>query len=208
MSKTDSEDRIGEDTTRPVAERTLGLILTIGGVIGLIASWALAVEKIAMLRDPDYTPSCSINPVLSCGSVMETAQAELFGFPNPFIGLMSFPVVITVGVLVLSRVRLPRWIWWGMQLGTLLGAVFITWLFIQSLYSIGALCPYCMVVWAMVMPIFWYTTVYNISRRNFSKTDGEVGDWLYLHWAGLVLWVFVLLILIMIRFWSYWQTLL
>lgn len=40
-------------------------------------SITLTVEKIALLKDAAYVPSCSINPVLSCGSVMTTPQAEL-----------------------------------------------------------------------------------------------------------------------------------
>ena len=39
-----------------------------------------------MLTDPSYRPSCSINPVLACGSVMATAQEHAFGFANPIMG--------------------------------------------------------------------------------------------------------------------------
>ncbi len=66
--------------------RLLPWLLLLGGLIGLTASAVLTVEKIAILRDPAYVPSCSINPVLSCGSVMTTPQAEAFGFPNPLLG--------------------------------------------------------------------------------------------------------------------------
>jgi hypothetical protein len=36
------------------------------------------------------------------------------------------------------------------------------WLWSQALYEIGALCIYCMVVWAMVIPLFVYTTARNL----------------------------------------------
>src|SRR3712207_6860130 len=39
--------------------------------------------------------------------------------------------------------------------GITLGVVFVGWLITQSLYSIHALCPYCVVVWAVVIPTFW-----------------------------------------------------
>ena len=42
------------------------------------------------------------------------------------------------------------------------GVVFVHWLIFQSLYVIGALCPYCMVVWAVTIPIFWYVTLHNL----------------------------------------------
>jgi uncharacterized membrane protein len=38
-------------------------------------------------------PSCSINPILSCGSVMTTPEAEAFGIPNLLIGIAGFAVV-------------------------------------------------------------------------------------------------------------------
>ena len=78
----------------------------IAGVIGLTASATLLIEKIEMLKDPAYVPTCSINPVLSCGSVMLRPEASAFGFPNPLIGIASFAVVIVTGVLAVSGVSL------------------------------------------------------------------------------------------------------
>ncbi|GIF69284.1 hypothetical protein Ais01nite_73190 [Asanoa ishikariensis] len=66
-----------------------------------------------LLADPSYRPSCSINPILSCGSVMTTAQAEAFGFPNPVIGMVAFPVVVALGLAVLTGIRLNRLSGWG-----------------------------------------------------------------------------------------------
>ncbi len=57
------------------------------------------------------------------------------------------------GVLAVAKVSLPRWYWGGLAIGTLLGVGFIHWLIFQSLYRIGALCPYCMVVWAVTIPL-------------------------------------------------------
>ena len=84
---------------------------------------------------------------------MITPQASAFGFPNPLIGIVAFTVVVVTGVLAVAKVRLPRWYWAGLAVGTLLGVVFVHWLIFQSLYRIGALCPYCMVVWAVTIPL-------------------------------------------------------
>ena len=138
-----------------VSVRTASAVwVLIAGVVGLAAALTLTVEKIEMLINPDYVPSCSINPVLSCGSVMVTPQASAFGFPNPLIGIVAFTVVVVTGVLAVAKVALPRWYWVGLAAGTLLGVVFMHWLIFQSLYRIGALCPYCMVVWAVTIPLF------------------------------------------------------
>ena len=68
-------------------DRTTAWILVVGGVLGLIAAFELTVEKVRVLADPTYIPACDLNPVLSCGSVIITPQAEVFGFPNPVLGL-------------------------------------------------------------------------------------------------------------------------
>ena len=81
--------------------------LTITGLIGLVAAFVLLVEKIALLTDPTYVPSCSINPVLSCGSIMSTDQAEVFGFPNPILGVAGFTALLTLGVILLTRANVP-----------------------------------------------------------------------------------------------------
>ena len=134
--------------------RASALWVLIAGVVGFAAAFTLTLEKIEILINPAYVPSCSINPVLSCGSVMVTPQAAAFGFPNPLIGVVAFTVVVVTGVLALAKVKLPQWYWAGLAVGTLLGVVFVHWLIFQSLYRIGALCPYCMVVWAVTIPLF------------------------------------------------------
>jgi len=148
--------------------------MVIAGAIALLAAIMLIVEKVSVLSDPNYSPGCDINPVLSCGSVINTEQASIFGFPNPIMGVIGFTVVITIGVLVLARVTVPRWIWIGLNLGAVFGMGFVIWLIYQSLYSIGALCPWCMVVWAAMVPIFWYITAANFADERLRA--GAVGE--------------------------------
>ncbi len=66
-------------------------MLVVAGALGLTASLVLTIEKFSLLADPTYRPSCSINPVISCGSVMSSPQAEAFGFPNPLLGSSASP---------------------------------------------------------------------------------------------------------------------
>lgn len=124
-----------------------GTMLTFG-IIGLIAAFVLSVEKVHLLQNPDAVLSCSINLVLDCSTVMQTWQASVFGFPNSFIGLMAYPVVITVAVVGLAGAAsaLPRWFWRTAVICYGLGAVFAYWLFFSSLYVIEVLCPWCLFV--------------------------------------------------------------
>ncbi|MCX6463999.1 MAG: vitamin K epoxide reductase family protein [Pseudonocardiales bacterium] len=139
--------------------RTTARVLVGGGLVGAVAALALLLDRIALLENPEFVPACSINAVLSCTSVMTSAQSEVFGFPNPVIGVAAFPVVLTLGLLAVSDSGLPRWAWTGLQVGATAGVVFVHWLIGQSLYSIGALCPWCMAVWTATIPIFWYVTL-------------------------------------------------
>ncbi|GAA3856490.1 vitamin K epoxide reductase family protein [Amycolatopsis tucumanensis] len=200
-------------TTEPTGRRSafttrlLPWLLTVAGLVGLAASVTLTIEKIASLRDPDYVPSCSIDPVLSCGSIMRAAQAEVFGFPNPLLGIAGFAVVVTTGVVLLARASLPQWYWLGLQAGTTLGVVFVHWLIYQSLYEIGALCPYCMVVWAVTIPIFWYTTVHNLGQRHLRAPRAAVNMLAAYHGLIITAWYLIIGIAVLAAFWDYWITL-
>lgn len=180
--------------------------LLIAGVIGLAASMTLTVEKIDILLDPSYVPSCNINPILSCGSVMTTSQASLLGFPNPLLGLVAFTVVIVTGLLALAKVTLPQWYWVGLTAGLAVGAVFVHWLIFQSLYRIGALCPYCMVVWAVTISLL--VVVASIAYRPVERGTGVASVLYQWRWSITTLWFTAVFLLCMARFWDYWSTLL
>jgi uncharacterized membrane protein len=176
----------------------------IAGVLGLAAASALSIEKFKLLTDSNYVPSCSLNPVLSCGSVMSHWQAQLFGFPNPLIGIAAFTVVVVTGVLAVAKVPLPRWYWLGLTAGTLLGVVFIHWLIFQSLYRINALCPYCMVVWAITIPLL--VVVSSVALAPLASN--RIARTLYrFRWSLVALWFTALILLILVQFWGYWSTL-
>jgi uncharacterized membrane protein len=179
----------------------------IAGVIGLIASATLTVEKIKLLLNASYVPSCNINPIVSCGSVMTTRQASVLGLPNSLIGIAAFAVVAVSGVLAVTKVPLPRWYWIGLTAGTLAGAGFVHWLIFQSLYRIGALCPYCMVVWVATMSLL--VVVASIAFRPAGDGDGNAiaGELYRWRWSIAALWFTAVFLLILARFWNYWSTL-
>ena len=180
----------------------------IAGVIGLFASMTLTVEKIRILLNPSYVPSCNINPIVSCGSVMVTPQASVLGFPNPLLGIVGFTVVVVTGVLAVTKVSLPQWYWVGLTAGILVGAVFVHWLIFQSLYRIGALCPYCMVVWVVTISLL--VVVGSIALRPVLESGKSTVARVFFQWRWSIaaLWFTAVFLLIMVRFWDYWSTLL
>jgi uncharacterized membrane protein len=184
-------------------EKRLPYILIICGLIGLTAAFIILYDKLQLLADPSYNPPCSINPVISCGSIMKSEQSHLFGFPNPIIGLAAFPVLITTGVAMLAGARFKRWYWRGLQIGAALGVVFITWLFFESVYRIQALCPYCMVVWTVVILTFLYVSLYNL-RKGYVRLPAKISLFMQRHHLDILIsWYLLLFVLILHHFWYF-----
>lgn len=187
-----------ETTNAPVSASRAWWVL-IAGVIGIACSLTLTIEKIRLLGDSSYVPSCNFNPVLACGSVMRQPQASVFGFPNPLIGIVAFTVVIVTGVLAVAKVPLPQWYWVSLTLGTLVGAGFVHWLIFQSLYRIGALCPYCMVVWSITIPLL--VVLISIAAKPRHWVVQPLLRW---RWTLTALWFIGLIGLIFVRFQDFW----
>lgn len=200
---------VAESSDGAPFERSLPWLLLIGGLVGALASFALTVEKFALVADASYIPTCSLNPVLNCGSVMETAQASVFGFPNSLLGIAGFSVVAATGAGLLAGAGFARWYWLGLQAGVSVAVVFVHWLIVQSLYVIGALCPYCMVVWAVTVPIFWYVTLRNLFHGTLGgPVRADVVFAGGIHLVPVTVWFLILFGLIAHRFWPYWSSLL
>jgi uncharacterized membrane protein len=190
-------------------QRTLPYILLIGGIIGVLCAGILTVEKIQLLKRPASQLACDLNPIIACGSVINTRQASAFGFPNSVLGLVGFGVVATIGAGMLAGATFKRWFWLGLQAGVVFSIGFITWLQFQSIFRIGALCPFCMVVWAVTIPIFWYTTLYNVREEYIKvpvKLRGIMAFLVRHHGDMLVGWYLVIISVILHHFWYYWQT--
>lgn len=191
-------------------DRALAYILSIGGVIGLIAAFTLTVEKIELIKDPAFQPSCNISPIISCGSVMGTPQAEVFGFPNSLLGIVGFTALAVTGFALLAGATFKRWYWLALQAGMIFAVGFVHWLIFQSIYRIGALCPYCMVVWASVIPTFWYVTLYNFRNGHIAVPQRFKAACRFVqrhHADILFVWFVVIIGLILEHFWYYWKTL-
>jgi uncharacterized membrane protein len=144
-----------------------GLIIIFGS-IGLLASFVLSVDAYMVVKNPDAALACNINAILNCLEVMKTPQsAILWGIPNSFFGMATFPVLITIGVMMTIDARLPKWFKTCMQLGVLVGLAAAWVMFFDSLYVIGALCPWCLTVTASMTIIFGAVTHYNLRENTF-----------------------------------------
>ena len=168
------DDLTHEDAT-PDDARPRGLRHSRGWIFGtmlfsalcsLTAAWVLSYDAIVLAGNPDATFGCDISSVLSCSSVGLSWQASLFGFPNAFLGMVCEPVVITIAVASLGGVRFPRWFMFSAQVVYLFGLAFAFWLFAQSMWVIGALCPWCLVITVGTTLVFMTLLHHNILEDN------------------------------------------
>ncbi|GGI47035.1 putative membrane protein [Agromyces flavus] len=151
-------------TARPLA---FAVFLVIAGALGLLAAFELSIEKILTLSDPSYEPGCNVGVLVGCSTNLASQQGAIFGFPNPFIGLMAWPVVITIGMALLARARFDRWFWVGLNVGVTGALVLVAWLIAQSIYVLDVLCPWCMLTWAVTIPTFLAVTFRNLREGVF-----------------------------------------
>ncbi len=148
------------DARRPIG---LAIVLIVTGAVGWFGAMSLITERVRSLIDPEYVLNCDVNPLVSCGEIMATWQASLLGFPNPLLGVAGLVAPIAVGVALLAGARFARWFWWSFLIGVTGAFVFILWLFDQAVFQIGVLCPWCMLVWAMVIPMFWVLLTWSLA---------------------------------------------
>jgi uncharacterized membrane protein len=173
--------------------------------LSLLASFVLSVDAVRLAADPEAALSCNINSVISCGTVATSWQAELFGFPNAFLGLVAEPVVITIAVASLGGVRFPRWFMFAAQIVYTLGVLFAYWLFYQSMVHIGALCPWCLLVTVSTTLVFATLTHVNIRDGNLpvpaplrstlrSAIDADLDA------IAVVIWLLILVLLVVMKY--------
>ncbi|MGN9792323.1 vitamin K epoxide reductase family protein [Streptomyces sp. OZ13] len=186
--------------------RALARLLVITGAAGLLAAWVIMTDKIKLAEDPGFTPGCSLNPVVSCGSVMESDQATVFGFPNPMLGLATYSVVIGIGMALLAGARFGRAYWLGLNAGCGFGVGFCTWLQYQSLYEINALCLWCSLAWVATIFMFWAVTAHNVRHRLLPAPAWLRGFLDEFGWVPPVLHTGVVGMLILTRWWDFWTS--
>lgn len=181
-----------------------GTILAFG-IIGLVASFVLATEEFHLLKNPDSILSCSFNLVLNCAAVMKTWQASVFGFPNMFIGLMGFPLVIMIALLGLAKVKFPRWFLIAAEIGIGFWTLFAYWLFFNSVYAIQVLCPWCLIVTFSMTVLTAAITRYNLLHGTFGFTkevNKKVEQLLAKDYDKVIVaaWIVLLIALVIMKF--------
>lgn len=203
MSTTENRQRTGR-RHGPVWTYLIALLASIAA---LIVSFALSAETLELARHPGQKLSCDVNAAVSCSTVAESWQAEFieFGglsFPNAFFGISAESVFVTIAVIGLARVAVPRWFAICTWLGSLAALMYAYWLFSQSLYVINALCPWCLGLMFATTIQFMALTHASLTVQNLPSGRPKAIPAYYRLNIDLlvdVVWLAILIALILIK---------
>ena len=201
------ENMSNESTIETIASpgKKFAITMIWAGLLGWFAAFSLVVERINMLMNPGQALSCDVNPFISCASVMKSAQASMFGFPNPIIGLGAFVAPIAIGVAILAGAKFAKWFWRLFFTGVVLGFIFVIYLFITSTFVLGVLCPYCMLAWIAMIAIFWAVFFWAGAEGVIEVPEKTFG--FFMRWSDSP-WVFAIItevIAALIIFFALWE---
>lgn len=182
-------------------------LLVVASVAGLTAAWELMQAELTIIREPLAQLSCDLNPFVSCGASLDTWQGNLLGVPNSLVGAMAFSVLLCLGVLLASGVRLPRWVWWAMCVACLGAVVFVGWFLTESVTVFGKLCPWCMVIWVVTIPVAAATWGEAGGNGALGGSRAASALWTWRWWVAGALYL-VIAVTVLVSFWDGWVSLL
>ena len=175
-------------TTVDPAPRTLrpgtgtAILWIVLSLVAWTVSFLLYLEYVGQLTDAEPAISCDISPLVTCGPNLLSPAGNLLGFSNSILGIVLFlgPIYAAIGALA-SPGGMRVWYWRVFAVFVLGGYMFVHVLAWRSVFEFGSLCPWCMLVWLMTIPLFWSVLSWTLRAGIWGspRRAGEViGTWL------------------------------
>ncbi len=161
----------------------LAIFWICAGVVAWLVSFLLYLEYIGQLNDAAPSLSCDISPFITCGPNLLSPAGNLLGFTNAILGIVLFlgPVFAGVGALAAPG-GMRAWYWRVFALFVLGGYALVHMFAYRSIFEFGSLCPWCMVVWLMTIPLFWSVAGWTLRVGVWGAAPRRFG-------AALVPWI-------------------
>ena len=201
-------DRPTEHQLAGGAPRSYGILVAVLAAIGIVASTELVLSEMAVLADPDAQLSCNINPLIGCGNFLQTGQGHvLFGIPNGLFGMLAYAALAAVGVVLAAGARLPRWFWLFLLAGVWGSALFVLWFMSVSFFVVHALCPFCLIIWLVTIPLVTQTTARAVQGGHLRVGERLGGVLVRERWVLTVVLYVLLAGAILVAYWESWAML-
>lgn len=179
----------------PTLSKIQAIALVFFSLLGLLASFQLLETEIKVLNDPAAAITCDVNPLIACSNSLLSPQAHLLGPPNSVLGLVAFSVLLTLAVLLWNQVQIPTWFWWGMGISSGIGMIYVVYFMVQSTTVFGALCPYCMLIWAATIGVAVLVWSNIIAAGLVGQRLVATGVALSRFWIAIIFMVYLLITL-------------
>lgn len=180
-------------------------VVLAASLVALFTSFILSAETLKEARNPGQRLACDVNGVLSCSTVMESWQAEIvkfagLSFPNAFFGIAAESVFVTIAVIGLCKVKVPRWFAACTWLGGLAALAYSYWLTTQSMFVIQALCPWCLTLMAATTIQFIALSHATVTVQGLPNEHTRLRSYYRLNMDLLmdIVWALALILLILI----------
>lgn len=186
-----------------ISNQIMGVVLAALAVAGLVASFVLLHETFEVAKNPDYAPSCNINPLVSCSSVMSRPESEVFGLPFSAFGVLAFGALLVFGILLAAGTKFTVWIWRAGIAACIAGLLAIGYMIWLSMFSFNTICPWCFAMWLTTISIFWAFMTYIAAARPYKlskKCDKTAKIWTTYAPMILVGMVIALVFMLVLRF--------
>ncbi|GAA3039635.1 vitamin K epoxide reductase family protein [Microbacterium dextranolyticum] len=168
--------------------RALAIWWIVAGAIGWTVAFLLYHEYIGQLTGANALISCSISPIVTCGPNLLTPGGNLLGFSNSILGIVLFLGPVYAGVSALATPHgLRVWFWRTYAVFVTGAFVFVHVLAYRSVFEYGSLCPWCMVIWLVTIPLFFTVAGWTLRAGVWGRGVVRVG-------AGILSWLPLLVI--------------
>ncbi len=149
-------------------------------------SFLLYLEYVGQLTGSDAIVSCDVSPLVTCGPNLLSPGGNLLGFTNSILGIVLFLGPVFAGASALATERGMRAWYWRVFSVFVLGGFLLVHLFAyRSVFEYGSLCPWCMVVWLMTIPLFWSVAGWTLREGVWGTGCRRLGGGI-LSWSPLI----------------------
>lgn len=189
------------------ASRGVALAITILAAIGAFSSLELVLSEKQKLKFPNQALVCDINPLIGCGKWIGTWQNEVFfGISNSTLGLAGFSALLMIGLVLLTGGRFGRLLWQALSAGTVIAISWVGWFMYQSFVIERSLCPWCVVVWFVTIPLTVIVLGTALQAGHLGKIGVKAGEFIARNRLVLIFGSYLLLILFTtFWFWDQWS---
>ena len=180
-------------------------VLIAGSLIGLLASFIQIIERIKFAENPTANLVCNINNSLSCSNVFSGWQSSVFGFSNSILCLTFFSLMLGIALSGRFSKEISKKLRLTMHFLSVFFLLFGAWYLQQSVFSIGAICLFCIFCYSGVIAINWswlrinMGNIYFISKntqRSFERAKNRGLDtFLWILWGLIIASMFLFIIL-------------